>query len=185
MSISQAATTLCPYCGRALHWMPTRWLGRGVFQCEQCGDFPDFRTNAAPDGDASRTTRARVLIVDDSDEHRELYATMLADAMAVATAAGGEQGLALAKAQTPDVILLDVMMPVMDGFRVCELLKSEPATASIPIVMLTSLDAADVPARAQQAGAIGVLMKPCPVERLTLTIESIVTGSGAVFRSNP
>ena len=47
MSISQAATTLCPYCGRALHWMPTRWLGRGVFQCEQCGDFPDFRTNAA------------------------------------------------------------------------------------------------------------------------------------------
>ncbi|HEV3140091.1 MAG TPA: response regulator [Vicinamibacterales bacterium] len=173
-STSPTASAACPYCGRVLLWMPSRWLGRGVFQCEQCGDFPDFRTNGSVRADPAPSTRCRVLIVDDSDEHRELYATMLGEAMSVITAADGEQGVALAKAQSPDVILLDVMMPVMDGWRVCELLKSEPATAPIPIVMPTSLDAEDVPARAQQAGAVGVLMKPCPIERLTLTIESAV-----------
>jgi CheY-like chemotaxis protein len=153
--------------------MPSRWLGRGVFQCEQCGDFPDFRANqSAPLQPAS--PRFRVLIVDDDAAHRELYATMIGDATSVVTADGGDQALACARAQPFDVILLDVMMPLMDGFRVCELLKSESATASIPIVMLTSLDAADVPARAQRAGAIGVLMKPCPQERLMLTIESAV-----------
>jgi CheY-like chemotaxis protein len=154
--------------------MPTRWLGRGVFQCQQCGDFPDFRTSGSAKPGGASGARCRVLIVDDSDEHRELYATMLGDSMTVMTAAGGEQGLAIARLQPPDVVLLDVMMPVMDGFRVCKLLKSEPATSSIPIVMLTSLDAADVPERAHQAGAIGVLMKPCPIERLMLTIESAV-----------
>lgn len=170
---SRATMTVCPYCGRELQWMPTRWLGRGVFQCQQCGDFPDFRTGGASPSPA-KSSRYRVLIVDDSDEHRELYATMLGDSMTVITAPGGPQGLALARTESPDVILLDVMMPVMDGFRVCELLKAGKTTSSIPIVMLTSLDAADVPERAQRAGAIGVLMKPCPIERLTLTIESAV-----------
>ena len=174
MNPTSMATTACPYCGRALQWMPTRWLGRGIFQCPQCGDFPDFRTNGAAISPGLHGSRCRVLIVDDSDEHRELYATMLGDVMTVVTAPGGEQGLALARTEAPDVILLDVMMPVMDGFRVCAQLKSDPTTSAIPIVMLTSLDAADVPERAHQAGAIGVLMKPCPLERLTLTIESAV-----------
>jgi CheY-like chemotaxis protein len=173
-SLSSPPSTLCPYCGRALQWMPTRWLGRGVFQCIQCGDFPDFRPNGEPPSGTRSQTRVRVLIVDDSDEHRELYAMLLGGTMSVATAPNGEQAFAHAKTHLPDVILLDVMMPVLDGWQVCALLKSEPATATIPVVMLTSLDAEDVPTRAQQAGAIGVLMKPCPLERLTLTIESAV-----------
>jgi putative two-component system response regulator len=115
-----------------------------------------------------------VLVVDDSEEHRDFYAALLSDRMTVSTASDGGNGVALAKARLPDVILLDVMMPVLDGWHVCEQLKADPATAVIPIVMLTSLDAEDVPARAQQAGALGVLMKPCPLERLTLTIESAV-----------
>ena len=144
-----------------------------MFQCVQCGDFPDFRPNDAP-AEAPLQTRVRVLIVDDSDEHRELYAMLLGGSMSVVTASNGEQAFSFAKAHLPDVILLDVMMPMLDGWQVCALLKSEPATAGIPIVMLTSLDAEDVPAKAQQAGALGVLMKPCPLERLTLTIESAV-----------
>lgn len=171
-----AVSTVCPYCGRSLRWMPTRWLGRGVFQCDQCGDFPDYRRNEsdASVGVRSNGNRLSVLIVDDSPEHREFYATLLGDRMTVTTASNGQQGVSLAKAQLPDVILLDVLMPVMDGWDACAQLKSDPATAVIPIVMLTSLDAADVPARAQRAGALAVLMKPCPLERLTLTIESAV-----------
>jgi len=174
--MSTVVATECPYCGRTLRWMPTRWLGRGVFQCDQCGDFPDFRRNESKDLSTATSggARLRVLVVDDSEEHREYYGTLLSDTMTVTTAADGERGVATAKAQLPDVILLDVMMPVMDGWHVCEQLKSDPSTAMIPIVMLTSLDAADVPARAHQAGALGVLMKPCPLERLTLTIQSAV-----------
>src|SRR5579872_5909408 len=129
MASSASATTLCPYCGRTLQWMPTRWLGRGVFQCVQCGDFPDFRRDGEP-SDSRPRPRPHVLIVDDSDEHLRLYASMLADSMAVSTAADGEQAFTLAKASLPDVILLDVMMPILDGWQVCSLLKSERATAS-------------------------------------------------------
>jgi CheY-like chemotaxis protein len=156
--------------------MPTRWLGRGVFQCTQCGDFPDYRRNSsnASSSVASIGRRLRVLVVDDSAEHRDFYAMLLGDTMTVTTAADGHAGISIAKDQLPDVVLLDVMMPVLDGWHVCEQLKADPATSVIPIVMLTSLDAADVPARAHQAGALAVLMKPCPLERLTLTIESAV-----------
>jgi putative two-component system response regulator len=113
-----------------------------------------------------------VLLVDDSDEQRNLYAEMLRSRAAVSTAARGEHALALASADPPDVIVLDVMMPGMDGWETCARLKADPATKGIPIIMLTSLDAVDVPARARQAGAVAVLMKPCPAERLILTINA-------------
>ncbi|HMD36923.1 MAG TPA: response regulator [Vicinamibacterales bacterium] len=171
--MTTAVSSVCPYCGRSLRWMPTRWLGRGVFQCDQCGDFPDYRRNGAGPTSVGGP-RLRVLVVDDSVEHRDFYAMLLSETMSVTTAPDGGNGIAIAKDQIPDIILLDVMMPVLDGWHVCEQLKADPATAEIPIVMLTSLDAADVPARAQQAGALAVLMKPCPLERLTLTIESAV-----------
>jgi DNA-binding response OmpR family regulator len=113
-----------------------------------------------------------VLLVDDSDEHRGLYAAMLRSTATVMTAKRGEHALSLACADPPDVILLDVMMPGMDGWETCERLKADSTTAGIPIVMLTSLDDVDVPARARRAGAIAVLMKPCPFERLVLTINA-------------
>jgi CheY-like chemotaxis protein len=172
----------CPYCGRALRCVPHRWFGHSVYECEQCGDFPDFSASqdAAAPAQGSRSEaraqapagHARVLLVDDSREHRELYAHALEGVANVTTASRGEHALALAEADPPDVIVLDVMMPGMDGWETCERLKAEPATAVIPIIMLTSLDGVDVPARARQAGAIAVLMKPCPSERLIMTIEA-------------
>ena len=174
----------CPYCGRPLRYVANRWFGHNVFECEQCGDFPDLRgVAAAPlDHHASapsaalkpvvRSALPRVLLVDDSDEQRTFYAAVLQPSAVVVTAARGEDALALASADPPDVIILDVMMPGMNGWETCERLKAEPMTASIPIIMLTSLDGVDVPARARQAGANAVLMKPCPEERLLLTISA-------------
>ena len=172
----------CPYCKRRLRYVANRWFGHNVFECEQCGDFPDFRSAsvvAPARGERAVSVRPtaslalpRVLLVDDSDDQRNLYAAMLAATASVATAARGEDALELAAADRPDVIVLDVMMPGMDGWQTCEHLKANPLTKSIPIVMLTSLDGIDVPARARKAGAIAVLMKPCPVERLVLTIDA-------------
>jgi CheY-like chemotaxis protein len=171
----------CPYCGRPLRYVANRWLGHDVFECEQCGDFPDFRSADASagagfvEGSEPRPPKGvalpHVLLVDDSDEQRTLYAAMLAPMARVATASRGEDALALASADPPDVIVLDVLMPGMDGWETCERLKADPRTSGIPIIMLTSLDAVDVPARAREAGAKAVLMKPCPVERLVLTID--------------
>jgi CheY-like chemotaxis protein/ribosomal protein L37AE/L43A len=174
----------CPYCGRSLRYVANRWFGHNVFECEQCGDFPDFRGGAAAPLEHQATVLSaalkpvvrsalpRVLLVDDSDEQRTFYATLLQPSAVVMTASRGEDALALACADPPDVIILDVMMPGMNGWETCERLKGEPITANIPIVMLTSLDGVDVPARARQAGANAVLMKPCPEERLLLTISA-------------
>jgi CheY-like chemotaxis protein len=172
----------CPYCKRQLRYVANRWFGHSVFECEQCGDFPDFRssTSSVAIGSASPAdippskteVLPRVLLVDDSDEQRALYEAMLAATARVATASTGEAALKLAAAGVPDVIVLDVMMPGMDGWETCRRLKADPITAGIPIVILTSLDGADVTARAREAGAIAVLKKPCPEARLVLTINA-------------
>ncbi len=176
----------CPYCGGRLRWTPNRWFGRGSFVCDRCGDFPDFRDErnvgwAAPEARPSPpalpetgSDRPRVLLIDDSREHRDLYALMLEGTVTVITAADGERGLAIANAAPPDAVVVDVVMPRMDGWEVCRRLNTNAATAKIPIIMLTAADTADVPARALEAGAIAVLTKPCPPERLVLTISAAV-----------
>jgi CheY-like chemotaxis protein len=162
--------TTCPYCGARLSLMPSRWYGRAVLTCDQCGDFPDF--SIRPGLNASSQYRPRVLLVDDSAAHLELYRSLL-DGLAIpSTAIRGEEAIALARSEPFDAVVLDVLMPGMDGWEVCRRLKEDPATSDIPIVMLTSLDAVDVPARARQFGAAAVLMKPCPVERLMLVLNA-------------
>src|SRR5437660_5606022 len=175
----------CPYCGRPLQWVPLRWFGRGCFECERCGDFPDLRDTSAsirniPEGSETpgfglppkRDDRPHVLLVDDSAEHRDLYALMLEPTAAVITASRGEDAWAIACAEPMDALIVDVLMPGMDGWELCSRLKANPITAGIPVIMLTSLDGADVAARAHRVGAAAVLMKPCPVERLALTIQA-------------
>jgi CheY-like chemotaxis protein len=176
----------CPYCRRVLDWVPQRWFGRGAFNCAQCGEFPDLasrhgaqRTDAVPvpvpvAAASPADGRPRVLLVDDSPEYRDLYALMLEETATVMTASRGEDALILAQTQRLDAIVLDVMMPGMDGWRTCERLKASPLTSGIPVIMLTSLDGLDVPARADQVGAAAVLIKPCPVERLAAAIAVAV-----------
>jgi CheY-like chemotaxis protein len=163
---------VCPYCGRRLSLIPSRWYGRAVLTCEQCGDFPDYSAPPAAARAASSRYRPRVLLVDDSKAHLELYRSMLEGLAVAHTTTRGEDAIALAAAEPLDVVVLDVLMPGMDGWEVCRRLKENRATREIPVVMLTSLDATDVPARARQLGASAVLMKPCPVERLMLVLNA-------------
>jgi len=185
----------CPYCHRPLQWVPQRWFGRGTFECERCGEFPDLtemsvgaraapalpadplpRPHRAPDG------RPRVLLVDDSAEYRDLYALMLEPTATVITASRGEEAVAIASAEPIDVIILDVMMPGMDGWQACEQLKANPLTSGIPVILLTALDGKDVPQRAEQVGAAAVLIKPCGAQRLALAIEAAVNRPGGAGR---
>ena len=104
---------------------------------------------------------ARVLVVDDIPVNRRLLeAKLSAEFFEVAMAASGAEALAVAARWSPDVILLDVMMPEMDGFETCRALKADPGTAHIPVVMVTALIERSERVRGLEAGADDFLSKP-------------------------
>jgi two-component system, cell cycle sensor histidine kinase and response regulator CckA len=110
---------------------------------------------------------ARVLIVDDEPRNRQLLEVMLTpEKVVLQIAASGEEALAMVAAQPPDLILLDVMMPGIDGYQVAATLKSDPATSNIPVIMVTSLDDQKSRVDGLAAGAEEFLTKP--IDRLEL-----------------
>ena len=110
---------------------------------------------------------ARVLVVDDSLPNRKLLEARLQDEyFEVLGAASAAEAITLAQRWSPDIILLDVLMPVMDGFEACRRLKAQPATAHIPVVMVTSLNDQSERVCGLDAGADDFLLKP--VDQATL-----------------
>ncbi|NEX93872.1 PleD family two-component system response regulator [Caulobacter sp. 17J65-9] len=104
---------------------------------------------------------ARILVVDDVEANvRLLEAKLAAEYYDVLTAYDGPTALAVAAADQPDIILLDVMMPGMDGFQVCRRLKDDPLTRHIPVVLVTALDGRDDKLQGLEAGADEFLTKP-------------------------
>jgi two-component system cell cycle response regulator len=104
---------------------------------------------------------ARILVVDDILPNvRLLEAKLTAEYFDVITASDGPSALQIAEAEMPDLILLDIMMPGMDGFEVCEHLKADPKTRHIPVVMVTALSDVNDRVRGLKAGADDFLSKP-------------------------
>lgn len=118
---------------------------------------------------------AQILVVDDVPANVKLLeARLAAEYYEVRTAQSGPAALEIAPAWAPDLILLDVMMPGMDGFEVCERLKADPATEHIPIVMVTALGDSSERVRGLEAGADDFLTKPVDDETLFARVRSLV-----------
>ena len=118
----------------------------------------------------------KVLVVDDEADVR--YVTQLSlgrvGGMTVIEASSGEEGLARARSEQPDFILLDMMMPGMDGAATFRALRAEPETASIPIVFLTAKAMTAEVRRLEELGAKGVVLKPFDPMTLPREIQTIL-----------
>lgn len=118
---------------------------------------------------------ARVLVVDDIPANVKLLeARLVAEYFDVVTAEDGFKALDICDREQVDIILLDIMMPGMDGFEVCERLKANPKTAHIPVVMVTALDQPSDRVRGLKAGADDFLTKPVNDLQLIARVKSLV-----------
>src|SRR3984893_13766161 len=100
------------------------------------------------------TGPGRILVVDDNEVNVKLLVAMLASEHYVVSAAyDGSEALAKIAAEKPDIVLLDVMMPGLDGYEVCRRIKADPATADIPVMMVTALSQVDDLVIGFEAGA--------------------------------
>lgn len=117
----------------------------------------------------------RVLVVDDIPANvKVLEARLTAEYFDVSTAMSGEEALAKCAQMPPDIVLLDVMMPGMDGFEVCRRLKADPRTMHVPVVMVTALDQIADRVKGLEAGADDFLTKPVSDTALVTRVKSLV-----------
>jgi CheY-like chemotaxis protein len=106
-------------------------------------------------------TQGDILVVDDQPVNVRLLATMLAQlGYRVRKATSGEMALTAIHAELPDLILLDITMPQMDGYELCEILKKDPKTAEIPVIFVSALDESMDKAKAFEVGAVDYVAKP-------------------------
>jgi len=114
----------------------------------------------------------RVLVIDDEQAIADVLRMLLEfRGHEVLTADDGSRGFATAQRQAPDVIVLDLMMPVMDGFAALEALRGDERTAEIPVVILSALGSTDVRQRCHDLGARAFLQKPYNPEDLLRAVE--------------
>lgn len=127
--------------------------------------------------DMESALQKTVLIVDDEERNRRLLEVFASsDGYRTLIATNGKQGLLLAMKERPDVVLLDLMMPEMDGFEVARRLKAEPETAGIPVIVVSSLDDAASRGRMRECGIDRILGKPIDRWKLSRSIAELTQG---------
>jgi two-component system cell cycle response regulator DivK len=113
-----------------------------------------------------------VLLVEDNEDNRIVYSTILKHfGYEVSEALNGEEGIARARTQLPDLILMDISIPVIDGWEATQILKRDPATKHIPIIALTAHALASDREKAMEVGCDGYLAKPCEPRAVVAEVQ--------------
>lgn len=123
----------------------------------------------------SQINRKKILIADDESGIRLLVSNMLGEDYIILEASEGGEAVDMARSQQPDLILMDIMMPKMDGYTACHTIKSEPTTKTIPVVMLTGVGHELNKKLAQEVGAEGYITKPFTLPELRDAINHLLT----------
>jgi putative two-component system response regulator len=116
---------------------------------------------------ADVASRPTILVVDDQPQNLSLMSGLLEESYNVKLAPSGARALSIATATPPDLILLDIMMPGMDGYEVCQFLKRNPATVNIPVIFLTAKVEVEDEKKGLELGAVDYLTKPVNPEALS------------------
>jgi DNA-binding response OmpR family regulator len=117
--------------------------------------------------------KPRVLVVDDESDFIQLLKYNLENqGFDILTASDGVQALNAARRELPDVVLIDLMLPDIDGFSVCEILRSQPSTSKVPIIVVSALDGEYVRSRGIQAGVSCCFKKPVDMKVLGESIRA-------------
>jgi DNA-binding response OmpR family regulator/anti-sigma regulatory factor (Ser/Thr protein kinase) len=114
-----------------------------------------------------------ILVIEDNEDIRDYISSSLGKEYQVLTASNGKEGLELAQQRIPDIILSDVMMPVMDGFELCRLIKKDVRTSHIPVVLLTAKDSIQDKEEGYRCGADSYITKPFSVKLLISRIHNL------------
>jgi two-component system, OmpR family, alkaline phosphatase synthesis response regulator PhoP len=119
-------------------------------------------------------TKKKILVVDDEPNVRRLLDKILNKNYEVIEAEDGRQAIEMANTRKPDVILMDMMMPKMDGLTACHMIRNDPGTRSIPIIMVTAIGFELNIKLSQQMGASGYVTKPFSSEDLLNKITEVL-----------
>jgi CheY-like chemotaxis protein len=129
--------------------------------------------------DPSTPTSQRLLLVEDNEDNRTIYATVLRHlGYQVIEAQDGVQAVALARSEHPDLILMDISIPGMDGWEATRVLKGDPSTRDIPIVALTAHALSDDRERAAEVGFSSYLAKPVEPRTVVAEVRRWIGGEG-------
>lgn len=123
---------------------------------------------------SENTNKPTVLVIDDNNDIRQYEHTLLQDSYIVLEAADGKEGLEVAKREVPDLVICDVMMPVMNGLQFTEQLKTHTATSHIPVIMLTAKNLEEHRAEGYEHGADSYITKPFHSKVLLARIENLL-----------
>ena len=162
-----AATALgaSPFVEEALRWLP----GSDVKERDE--PLPP----EGPDDDVAVSPRARVLLADDNADMRDYVARLLREHWTVEAVPNGQAALDAARAHPPDLVLADVMMPGLDGFELLRALRRHPATATVPVVLLSARAGEEARVEGLQAGADDYVVKPFTARELIARLHTHLT----------
>jgi DNA-binding response OmpR family regulator len=162
------STFFCPFCCSTQERYEYQEDGQRRFRCASCGTPAE----AGALKEESAFGRPKVLCIDDDRLLLGLVKDIIeTHGFEALTATDGASGLALAKAQQPDIILVDVMMPKMSGFEVCQHLRADPKLRGTPIIIITAMADAELKTKGLKAGANLAIPKPFNPTQIIVLIK--------------
>ena len=138
-------------------------------------------TSCPPHSDYD-SSRYSIMIVEDSEEMRSYLASELSDSYNVSQAANGEEALAILKNEKIDIVISDIMMPVMDGCELCNRIKTDSDLSHIPVILLTAAVGVETRIETLEIGADGYIEKPFPIELLRSNISNLFKNREISYR---